>query len=306
MRKPRTQGWWLAGLAAALAMAAASSGAPAQPQPVGPPNALQGFSQNRDQPVKIEAKTLEVRDRNKIATFSGNVHLVQGHQHGAAVLAVDLCQDFHDAARRLRVERRDRLVREHDLRALHQRAGDRAALLLPARQGGGALRGLVRDAHAYERFQADADLLPREPARKAAPERHPMQQPGQHIDDQGQTAHQVELLENETDPGAYAADIRREAAPALHGFAVHEHFAAARIGAHEARHMAQERGLAGARRSDQGHHLPGKHLEVDRVKRAALAEGLAQCGDSDRGLHGDFQRRPRSLGTENDRLLTPS
>jgi lipopolysaccharide export system protein LptA len=76
MRKPRTPEWLLAGFA--IAMAAASSSAPAQPQAAGPPNALQGFSQNRDQPVKIEAATLEVRDRNKVATFSGNVHLVQG------------------------------------------------------------------------------------------------------------------------------------------------------------------------------------------------------------------------------------
>ena len=44
----------------------------------GPPNALQGFSQNRDQPVKIDAATLEVRDKSKIATFSGNVRVVQG------------------------------------------------------------------------------------------------------------------------------------------------------------------------------------------------------------------------------------
>jgi lipopolysaccharide export system protein LptA len=43
-----------------------------------PPNALQGFSQNRDQPVKIDAATLEVRDKNKTATFSGNVQVVQG------------------------------------------------------------------------------------------------------------------------------------------------------------------------------------------------------------------------------------
>jgi lipopolysaccharide export system protein LptA len=44
----------------------------------GPPNALQGFSQNRDQPVHIEAATLEVRDKDKVATFSGNVHVTQG------------------------------------------------------------------------------------------------------------------------------------------------------------------------------------------------------------------------------------
>jgi lipopolysaccharide export system protein LptA len=54
-----------------------TAGATAQPAK-GPPNALQGFSQNRDQPVHIEAATLEVRDKDKIATFSGNVHVKQG------------------------------------------------------------------------------------------------------------------------------------------------------------------------------------------------------------------------------------
>jgi lipopolysaccharide export system protein LptA len=44
----------------------------------GPPNALQGFSQNRDKPIKITSATLEVRDKDKMATFSGDVHLVQG------------------------------------------------------------------------------------------------------------------------------------------------------------------------------------------------------------------------------------
>ncbi|MCW5694584.1 MAG: LPS ABC transporter substrate-binding protein LptA [Pseudolabrys sp.] len=44
----------------------------------GPPNALQGFSQNRDEPVNIESNTLEVRDKDKIATFSGDVRVKQG------------------------------------------------------------------------------------------------------------------------------------------------------------------------------------------------------------------------------------
>jgi lipopolysaccharide export system protein LptA len=46
--------------------------------PNAPPNALQGFSQNRDKPIKITSATLEVRDKDKMATFSGDVHLVQG------------------------------------------------------------------------------------------------------------------------------------------------------------------------------------------------------------------------------------
>jgi lipopolysaccharide export system protein LptA len=62
-------------IAAAFGIGAAQ----AQPQASkGPPNALQGFSQNRDEPVHIDAATLEVRDKDKIATFSGNVHVRQG------------------------------------------------------------------------------------------------------------------------------------------------------------------------------------------------------------------------------------
>lgn len=55
----------------------AAGSALAQPSK-GPPNALQGFSQNRDQPVHIEAATLEVRDKDKVATFSGDVRVKQG------------------------------------------------------------------------------------------------------------------------------------------------------------------------------------------------------------------------------------
>jgi lipopolysaccharide export system protein LptA len=63
-------------LCAALAFAWMPQGVLAQQQSV--PNALQGFSQNKDQPVKIEAASLEVRDKEKIATFSGSVIVTQG------------------------------------------------------------------------------------------------------------------------------------------------------------------------------------------------------------------------------------
>lgn len=59
------------------APAATSPSSPAA-APSGPPNALQGFSQNRDKPLKITSVSLEVRDKDKVATFSGDVHLVQG------------------------------------------------------------------------------------------------------------------------------------------------------------------------------------------------------------------------------------
>jgi lipopolysaccharide export system protein LptA len=52
----------------------------AQPksQDTGVPNALQGFATNKDQPVQIEAAALEVRDKEKMAVFSGNVVVTQG------------------------------------------------------------------------------------------------------------------------------------------------------------------------------------------------------------------------------------
>jgi lipopolysaccharide export system protein LptA len=56
----------------------AAGDAGAQSAVNGVPNAMQGFSQNRDQPIQIEAAELEMRDKKKEATFSGNVKVVQG------------------------------------------------------------------------------------------------------------------------------------------------------------------------------------------------------------------------------------
>ncbi len=50
----------------------------AQSSATGVPNAMQGFSQNRDKPIQINAASLEMRDKDKAATFSGNVKVVQG------------------------------------------------------------------------------------------------------------------------------------------------------------------------------------------------------------------------------------
>jgi lipopolysaccharide export system protein LptA len=56
----------------------AAGDARAQSAVSGVPNAMQGFSQNRDQPIQIEAASLEMRDKKKEATFSGNVKVIQG------------------------------------------------------------------------------------------------------------------------------------------------------------------------------------------------------------------------------------
>ncbi len=72
----------LASRLASLAVTAALAVTPgaAQTSNTAAPGPFQGMmnDQKKDQPVQIEAATLEVRDKNKTATFSGNVQVVQG------------------------------------------------------------------------------------------------------------------------------------------------------------------------------------------------------------------------------------
>src|SRR5262249_28377856 len=66
-----------------LAMLAPGAVAAQGPHPAAPaatsgPVQNMFSGQNQDQPIQIEAATLEVRDKSKIATFSGDVQVVQG------------------------------------------------------------------------------------------------------------------------------------------------------------------------------------------------------------------------------------
>lgn len=76
----------IAGLIAALLIGAssipfASAQTPTAQTPApnnAPTNAFKGFAGNRKDPVKIEANSLEVRDKEKTAVFIGNVVVTQG------------------------------------------------------------------------------------------------------------------------------------------------------------------------------------------------------------------------------------
>ncbi|MEA2928017.1 MAG: lipopolysaccharide export system protein LptA [Hyphomicrobiales bacterium] len=57
-----------------VALAASAAGAQQQPQS----NMAQGLTANSGQPVKIESTSLEVRDKSRMATFTGNVKMTQG------------------------------------------------------------------------------------------------------------------------------------------------------------------------------------------------------------------------------------
>jgi lipopolysaccharide export system protein LptA len=69
----------LAGIALLLAAVLGAGAQPAGPAAQGQTTStMQGMSLESDQPVRIEAATLEVRDKVRQATFSGDVKLTQG------------------------------------------------------------------------------------------------------------------------------------------------------------------------------------------------------------------------------------
>ena len=75
-----TRWFWLGVIM--VAIAAPGSAAAQRPHPAaaasGPAPLQEQREQNQDQPIQIESATLDVRDKSKMATFSGDVQVVQG------------------------------------------------------------------------------------------------------------------------------------------------------------------------------------------------------------------------------------
>ena len=76
------QRFWFYIIALALSAPAVAAEQARHPGAVAPPqlsNPAQGIlNDNQDQPIQIDAATLEVRDKEKMATFAGDVQVVQG------------------------------------------------------------------------------------------------------------------------------------------------------------------------------------------------------------------------------------
>ena len=88
-------------------------------------------------------------------------------------------------------------------RLLHQRAGDRHALLLPARQRIGAVHREFGDAEAIQRADRQRPFLRGEQLQQRAPggERR-LQPPAQHVGQHVEPRHEIELLEDHRGTGA--------------------------------------------------------------------------------------------------------
>ena len=88
--------------------------------------------------------------------------VVHVDEHRNAARARDVGQQLHDLDRRLRIERRRRLVGEQQLRLLHHRARDADALALAAGQRVGALMREAGEPDDVEQLEGARGCRPAE------------------------------------------------------------------------------------------------------------------------------------------------
>jgi hypothetical protein len=217
-----------------------------------------------------------------VAVSDGVVDLVKGHDHAHAVALVQLDQQFHDLAGRNGVKRGDRLVRQDGAGALDQGAGDGAALLLSAGQGVGALGRIVGDADPIQGGHGLGLVRRRPDAEQALPAGQAAERAEHDVAEQAQAADQVELLEDHAELLARLAHRARDAAVFLHCLAEHADLAGTGVDRLQAGNGAQQGGLAGSRRTDQGDHLSGGHRNGHAIERLPRAEGFRHVAGHDK------------------------
>jgi hypothetical protein len=140
-----------------------------------------------------------VHEDHPVGDLGRELDLV-GHDQHRAALPGELAHDFEDLADQLRVERRGRLVEQHQLRLHGEHAGDRDPLLLAAREALGILGRLVGEAHLLE--HRHRPLLGLGPGHAEHPARRHC-----HVVERGQVREQVEALEDEADLGTLAGEF---------------------------------------------------------------------------------------------------
>src|SRR5918992_103435 len=203
-----------------------------------------------------------VNEDDAVADLACEPHLVRHHDH-RHTLACEVAHDVEHFADHLRVERRGRLVEQHQLRAHGQRTSDGHSLLLPAREVGGILVLLLGDPDAREQ-------LPRSPSGVLPWQALSLDRSEDDVVAHGHVREEVELLKDHSDLRAQSAEglARVVDLPALEADL-------ARVDRLEAVDAAEQRGLAGARRAgdyDGGAALDG---QVDPVENQVFPKALA-------------------------------
>jgi hypothetical protein len=199
---------------------------------------------------------------------------VGDHDHRHTVV----CQRHHDVedlVDHLRVEGRRGFVEQHDSGFHRQRPGDCDALLLPTGQLRGVLVALFGDADALEQLHRPRLCL------LFGLLAHLDRGEGDVVQDR-LVGEEVERLEHHAHLGAQRSEVG-----ALIGEQGAVEVDLAAVDRFETVDRATQRRLAGARRTEEYHHLPGGDVEVDVAQHVQVAEMLVDVLQRDhrRGCH---------------------
>src|SRR5580765_6464128 len=225
---------------------------------------------------------MPVAEAQQAPPVARHVCLVR-HEHDGHALAVELLEEGHDLDAGVRVERAGRLVGEDDQRLGDERARDRHALLLPARELGRMVARPLGKADALEHPHGTLEALFL---------RHAGVEQGQlDILHRLRARQQVEVLEHEADvPVAHRGELAR-----VHlrdRAAVEAVFAAG--GAVEAADQVHEGGLARPGRAHDRYELAFADAHADAVERAHL--GVAHAVELDQVARLDQHQKKRGRG----------
>src|SRR5262245_38693871 len=214
---------------------------------------------------------------------AGEGYLVEAHHHRDAALPIELCQQLHDAAAGVRVERGHRFAGKYDAAALDQGAGQRRRLLLAAGQGRCTLERLRPQPDRSQRVKRGEMLFPGKASQEHPRERYARRETGHHVVQDRYLADQVELPEHDADLLPHPACIGGEVPVGLQH--APGHLDRSGIGDRQPGEDADERGLAGPRSPQERQHLARRRGESYVTERKSLRGiALRDAGHSD-GVH---------------------
>ena len=208
-----------------------------------------------------------------------------GDHHDGPPVGVQLGEQLQHGVGGGRVEVAGRLVGQQQRRIVGQRPGDRGALLLPARERGGQLVGLVGDAdRSSSCWRAVAPLAGRDLLGEVHRQHHVL--------GHGQRRQQLEELEHQPDvaaPPGSQPGLRQRPQIGAGGPD------GPRGGPVDPGEQVQQRRLAAARAPDDRDELALGDVEAEVVDGDELAGcqrvGLDDVADLDRVVHGGCLRR---------------
>ena len=253
--------------------------------PVGPEQEIRAAEERRDEPRAgplIQRARLAdfleppaVHDADAVRHAERFVLVVRHEHRRDADGALNLADRAPQLLADLRVERAERLVEQQHARLVRQRARERDALLLAAREL--ARQPLVVALERDEPEQLGAPAAPVRAPHAARAQRELDVVGHRHV------AEQRVVLEHEADLALAGADVRH-VAPVQHDAAV--------VDRRQARDRAQQRALAAAGRAEQHEQLAVLDLRRDVADGRGAAKFLGYLLESDRhGLAASGIRR---------------